>query len=433
MSSAVEQHLLEGFQQTEFGLIPDDWVILTVDNLVVRGWLQKPMDGNHGNIHPKSGDFVDHGVPFVMANNVKNGSVDLNGCSFITKEQADSLQKGFAKSGDVLLTHKATIGNTAVVPDISCDYIMLTPQVTYYRVLDAGKIANLYLRHYMDGDVFQSILESLAGGGTRSYIGITAQRKLPIILPSLNEQTEIANALSDVDALITSLEILIAKKRDIKTAAMQQLLTGKTRLPPFDRNQSGTKKTDLGDIPEDWEATNIAKFADCLDYLRVPLNESQRSKMIGDIPYCGANGVVGSVDDFVVDDDIILIAEDGGYFDEFATRPIAYRMIGKCWVNNHAHILKAKEEYSQSFLFYTLVHKDIQKHLASGTRAKLNKSELEKITFMAPATRDEQEAIGEVFESIDNEIDLLEERLNKSNQLKVGMMQELLTGRTRLI
>ena len=98
--------------------------------------LEKPLDGNHGNIHPKSSDFVSYGIPFVMANNIKNGHVDLSNCSFLRKEQADSLQKGFSLSGDVLLTHKATIGNTAVVGDIPCEYIMLTPQVTYYRIAD---------------------------------------------------------------------------------------------------------------------------------------------------------------------------------------------------------------------------------------------------------------------------------------------------------
>jgi type I restriction enzyme S subunit len=81
------------------------------------------------------------------------------------------------------------------------------------------------------------------------------------------------------------------------------------------------------------------------------LNEAQRAAMKGDYPYCGANGVLDCVNSYVIDDDIILMAEDGGYFDEYETRPIAYRMKGKCWVNNHAHILKAKSGVDQGFLF----------------------------------------------------------------------------------
>ena len=95
---------------------------------------------------------------------------------------------------------------------------------------------------------------------------------------------------------------------------MQQLLTGQTRLPGF-----------CGE----WEVKTLGEMTDSLDNLRVPLNESQRERMKGDYPYCGANGVLGFVDNYVVDDDIILMAEDGGYFDEYETRPIAYRMTGK--------------------------------------------------------------------------------------------------------
>jgi type I restriction enzyme S subunit len=140
-----------------------------------------------------------------------------------------------------------------------------------------------------------------------------------------------------------------------------------------------------------------------------------------------------NVDDYVIDDDIILIAEDGGYFDEYETRPIAYRMIGKCWVNNHAHILKAKNGFDQSFLFYTLVHKDIQVFLASGTRAKLNKSEMWKISSTIPNDVAEQQAIAEVLSDMDAEITELEQRRDKTQAIKQGMMQELLTGRTRLV
>ena len=94
-----------GYKQTEAGVIPEAWKCTTVGQLVRDGILEKPLDGNHGNIHPKSGDFVSYGIPFVMANNIREGQVDLSGCAFIRKKQADRLQKGFSRSGDVLLTH----------------------------------------------------------------------------------------------------------------------------------------------------------------------------------------------------------------------------------------------------------------------------------------------------------------------------------------
>ncbi|MBU0916809.1 restriction endonuclease subunit S domain-containing protein [Aquabacterium parvum] len=130
------------WDETEFGNLPLGWRVKTVGGLVECGILAKPLDGNHGEIHPKGSDFVADGIPFVMATDINDGKIDLVGCKFISKQQADSLSKGFAIAGDVLLTHKATLGRVAIVGPISTPYIMLTPQVTYYRVLDAKKLSN---------------------------------------------------------------------------------------------------------------------------------------------------------------------------------------------------------------------------------------------------------------------------------------------------
>jgi type I restriction enzyme, S subunit len=242
--------------------------------------------------------------------------------------------------------------------------------------------------------------------------------KIEIKIPLPAEQRQIADILTDTDALIISLEKLIAKKRHIKQAAMQSLLTGKKRLPGF----SGK-----------WEHKTLLEVIDCLDNLRVPLNDSQRLNMQGGYAYCGANGILDYIDKYLIDDDIILIAEDGGYFDEYANRPIAYRMKGRCWVNNHAHILKAKKTFSQDYVFYSLVHKNILSFLASGTRAKLNKSEMYKIEVGVPKDKIEQIAIANIFNDMDSDIASLERKLDKYKQIKQGMMQELLTGKIRLV
>jgi type I restriction enzyme S subunit len=238
------------------------------------------------------------------------------------------------------------------------------------------------------------------------------------IPPTKAEQEAIAEALNDADSLIESLERLIAKKRQIKQGAMEELLAGKRRMPGFNGK---------------WEEKRIANIADCLDNLRVPLNDSQRLTMQGGYPYCGANGVLDYINAYCVDDSVILMAEDGGYFDDFATRPIAYRMSGKFWVNNHAHILKAKPEIDQDFLYYSLVHRNILAFLASGTRAKLNKSELDKIPIRLPTSKAEQTAIANILTDMDAELTLLEQRCDKAHAIKQGMMQELLTGRIRFV
>ena len=182
----------------------------------------------------------------------------------------------------------------------------------------------------------------------------------------------------------------------------------------------------------EWETKRLEEVADCLDNVRVPLNETQRAGMQGPYPYCGANGVLDYVNDYVLDDDVILIAEDGGHFDEFLSRPIAYRMQGKIWVNNHAHILKAKSDYDQGFLYFSLVHKNILSYLSGGTRAKLNKFEMYKIEISVPDDNDEQRSIAEVLSDVDGLINALDALIAKKRAIKQATMQQLLTGKTRL-
>lgn len=176
------------------------WNKYTVEQLIDLEMLEAPMDGNHGSIHPKSSDYLSMGVPFIMVNDMLNGHIDLKNCSFISEKQAATLRKGLAKPGDVLLSHKATIGRTAIVPDVF-NTIILTPQITYYRVKKG--IDNRFLKYYFDSPNFQTLFKNWAGAGsTRAYLGITAQRKLPIILPEFDEQVKIADILSSLDKKI---------------------------------------------------------------------------------------------------------------------------------------------------------------------------------------------------------------------------------------
>ncbi|MFG1265082.1 restriction endonuclease subunit S [Xanthobacter aminoxidans] len=180
-----------------------DTLVTTIAELVDAGIIERPIDGNHGEIHPKASDFTDYGIPFLMASDLRDGRVDLLNCKFISADLASSLRKGFAKAGDVLLSHKATIGRTAIVQPNKHPFVMLTPQITYYRVIDIGKLSPVYLRYYFESREFQQILAAWAGAGsTRAYLGITAQLKLPIKLPPIEVQNSIAAIASPLDRRI---------------------------------------------------------------------------------------------------------------------------------------------------------------------------------------------------------------------------------------
>jgi type I restriction enzyme S subunit len=427
-----------GYKQTEVGVIPEDWSCKTVDQLVQDSILAKPLDGNHGNIHPKSGDFVSHGIPFIMANNVRDGCIDLTNCVFIRKEQADSLQKGFSMPGDVLLTHKATIGQTAIVGDVPYEYIMLTPQVTYYRIIDGERLNNEYLRQYFEGANFQRVLQSLSGGGTRSYIGITAQRELPVVVPrSVLEQRAIAAALSDVDALLAKLDQLIAKKLDLKQAAMQQLLTGQTRLPGF----CGTWKTStLGQVIQRFSTglnpRDNFKLNTGGEFFYVTIKNFAGGRLFLD-EKCdsidqAAFMVINARSDLRRDD--ILFSSIGRVGDAYLIRETPHN-----W-NINESVFTLRPDQSQVvplMLFYLLTSNSIRDALDQGvtgsTFMSIKQADLKAIPCVIPISLEEQTAIATVLSDMDADITALEARRNKTRDLKQGMMQELLTGRIRLV
>ncbi len=171
---------------------------ILVRDAIKKNYIEKPLDGNHGNKHPKSSDYVESGVPFLMANNIENGYVDLVNCNFITKEQANSLDKGFAKDNDVLITHKGTIGRTAILYT-DYEYVMLTPQITYYRANNEYLLPE-YLKAYFDSTRFQTVMKKIAGSGsTRAYIGITEQQNLELNIPSIELQNQFSEFVKLID------------------------------------------------------------------------------------------------------------------------------------------------------------------------------------------------------------------------------------------
>lgn len=162
--------------------IPEGWENLSIQDLIDQNILFKNQDGNHGELHPKSSDYVSEGVPFIMANDVNDGVVDLKNCKFISAMQAKKLRIKPAKEGDVLLTHKATMGRVAIIANYSGD-VVLTPQVTYYRIKDSNRISKEFLYGVFTSHQFQNTLKGDSEQSTRSFLSITNQRHLKILLP----------------------------------------------------------------------------------------------------------------------------------------------------------------------------------------------------------------------------------------------------------
>ena len=168
----------------------------------------------------------------------------------------------------------------------------------------------------------------------------------------------------------------------------------------------------------EWKKVKLGDVCDILDSKRIPISEEKRIK--GEYPYYGANGIQGYINDYIFDEELVLLAEDGGNFGS-KIKPIAYKISGKTWVNNHAHVLKAKDEIiSTDFLLYSLMFYDVTKLITGTTRKKLTRAGMEKITLSIP-TLSIQNKITNNLEKIENFIFLRKNQLNFLNELNKSL------------
>lgn len=323
---------------------------ITVSQLVKRGIIEKPLDGNHSEIHPKAEDFVGSGVPFIMASDINNGVVDYINCKYITKKQADSLRKGFARNGDVLLTHKATIGRTAIVKYDEQPYVMLTPQVTYYRVKDQKKLNREYLRYFFESTFFQDTLNLWAGSGsTRAYLGITEQGKLPFVLPPIEKQQKIAAIPSAYDELIENnqrrIELLEKMAEEIYREWFVRL-----RFPGHEK----VKK--IKGVPEGWEVRTLASFASEIKrgIKKKNLADAERYLGLEHIPRRSIS-IKEWATASTVDSDKLLFQDRDILFGKI--RPYLHKVAlahfsGAC--SSDTIVLRPKEKFYEGYLLFTV-------------------------------------------------------------------------------
>jgi type I restriction enzyme S subunit len=228
--------------------------------------------------------------------------------------------------------------------------------------------------------------------------------------PTKSEQRAIAEALSDVDELLGALDRLIAKKRDIKQAAMQQLLTGQIRLPGF----SG-----------EWEVKRLGDVAKLYQPVTISANQFTESGY----PVYGANGVIGYYRDFNHDSWQVTVTCRG------STCGTVNRTVEKCWITGNAMVIGCDQNIviNKEFLYYTLANQDLSVCITGTGQPQIVRGPLANVELKLPLDILEQISIAQVLTDMDAELAALELQRDKTRLLKQAMMQELLTGRLRLV
>lgn len=406
----------KGYKQTEVGVIPEDWLVQPLEEFTsfISYGFTNPMP------------TVKSGVCMVTAKDINNGKINFDSARRTTLDAYEKLltAKSRPKKDDILLTKDGTLGRLALVDD---RVVCINQSVAVLR--PNNKAHPLFLKLLLESPRYQEKMLQDAGGSTIKHIYITIVNLMPLAVPaSRQEQQAIAEALSDADALIESLEQLIAKKRQIRQGAMQELLTGQRRLPGF----SGEWKVNrLGDLTQ--MCSGGTPSSSTPDFYN------------GQIPWVSISDMT-SAGKYIASTEKKLTNEgfESCAAKMFPSGTVLYAMyasLGECSIANVSLCtsqailgIQPGEKIDGEYLYYYLqfIKNSVKNMGQQGTQANLNKGMVGDFLLKTPSIS-EQKSIVEVLHEMDKEISNLELRLSKSQKIKQSMMQELLTGRIRLI
>jgi len=246
-----------------------------------------------------------------------------------------------------------------------------------------------FLPFFMQSETFYERAMAISVGSLSPTINWSALARQEFVLPPKDEQRQIGEILWAAEETLRAAINVVVKAKRLLVRTCQECTTGP-------RSQSSTQR---------WIKVPISKCSEVLDTSRVPLSQSERAKMQRSIPYYGANGPIDFINDFIYDEEIVLIGEDGDHFLKYNDWEQSYLVSGKCWVNNHAHVIRANPDYcSNEWLHRYFQHRSILPFLqdsASMSRRKLTQATLMIIPVWMPVSRNEQEHILEAISELE--------------------------------
>jgi type I restriction enzyme S subunit len=436
----------EGYKQTEVGVIPEDWEPKSIGEMLQIG----------SGFSFKS-EFFSTAGPIVLT----PGNFKLEGGLYFNDRNTKRYSGSFPKS-TVFQTGDLLVVMTDLTPDcnllgkpafLDSEEIILHNQRIGKVNLFTESLDKQFLYFLLLSPLYLQKIKEQATGSTVRHTSNKSIYSVVLPIPlEIEEQQAIAQTLSDVDALIASLDKLIAKQRHLKTATMQQLLTGKKRLPGFGKainNEQltidndgdsatsedncqlsinnyqlpkGYKQTEVGVIPDDWDIKQLGQV------LQIKHGKSQHEVVDpnGTYPILATGGEIGRTNTPLYSEPSVLIGRKG-------TIDIPYYMDTPFWTVDTLFYSEIFKNADPKFIFYKFNLIDWHSYNEASGVPSLNATTIENIDQAFPAQLEEQRAIATVLSDMDAAISALETRRAKTQAIKQGMMQELLTGKTRLI
>jgi type I restriction enzyme S subunit len=389
------------------------------------------------------------GNPFIRITNLSRESIyiDLSSLKFV--ELPDGLAEGRRtqlQDGDILISITADIGLIGYVDQRLEKPAYINQHLALVRV-DPTKANSKFVSYFWASERSQRLFRGLTDQGAKAGMSLEKLRGLKLVSPEPDEQRAIGAALSDVDALIGSLDKVIAKKRAIKFATMQQLLTGKTRLPGFGGHAATASSTN-DSFPSDWKVLPLGTLGMWRGGL-TPSMADPKNWVGGEIPWISSSDVRGNeivstgacitrraVENTAVPrlpSGSIVVVMRSGILRRFL--PVA-RITREMAINQDIKALPASPSFDSRFLQQTITFRQndiLASCMKPGTTVESIDTSWFRAFEIGMPDANEQKAIANVLSDMDAEIAALERRHNKARGVKQGMMQQLLTGRNRLI
>jgi type I restriction enzyme S subunit len=391
------------YKQTEIGIIPSDWGInklSEITTLMTNGFV-----GTVTSFYSES----DSDILYIQGYNVEENGFNFKGIKYVTKDLHKQHSKSSLQEGDLLTIQTGDVGLTTIVPKelvgSNCHALIIS---RFKKEICNSK----YYSYYFNSFEGRSRLKSIETGTTMKHINVGNLLQFVVPLPpTLAEQTAIATSLSDADDLISNLEKLIEKKRNIKQGAMQQLLS---------------PTTPDGKLKKGWTVKKLGEVCNRITTGKLDANAMNPD---GEYRFYTCAKSFYHIDIFAFDDEALLVSGNGenvGYVHYFKGKFNAYQ---------RTYVLTGFKENIQFIKKYLdkFLAARIESEMNAGNTPYIKMGTLSDMDIFLPNEIDEQNYIAKILENMNLEIELIEIKLDKAKKIKQGMMQNLLTGKIRLV
>lgn len=333
----------------------------------------------------------------------------LNKAVFTSKERISDIGASnikIVKQGTLLLSFKLTIGRVA----FAGKNLYTNEAIAQLPIKNPKEIDKNYLYYYLQYFNYDKLLRGDVKVKGKA-LNKEKLKALPVLYPELSEQRRIVKILNEAFENIEK-----AKQNALQNLNKAKELFETTRHELFAKNTNN------------WQVKKMPEIATNLDSKRIPITKNMR--ISGDIPYYGASGVVDYVKDYIFEDTLLLISEDGANL-LMRTYPIAFSTSGKAWVNNHAHVLKFNDLITQKFVEYYLNSINLEQYITGAAQPKLNQTALNSIPIIYPPLTEQQKIVAqldELQEQTKKLEQIYEQKIKDLDELKQSILQKAFNG-----